>query len=300
MGELKKGKVFFTLMITFFLWGSSYVASKMIVDKVSPVLLSCLRCLVAAVPLGIMARKYFYIKIEKGDRKYFILIAVLGYFVNMNLLQLGVFLTGASTASLITSLTPVAVAVFAAIILKEKITGIKCICIVLALSGAMVIAGGAGGKGELLGIFSALLSTISWGVASVYIRKLTVKYPVIFVTACSMFLSLILLVPAGAVSCMVRPVHLDIQSIAVVLYIGIFSTGIAQFTWAKSLSILPASTCSLFHPMQAVFSALMGIAFLGEQFQITFLFGFIFVALDVFLCTWETIRQKRIEETRRS
>ena len=59
----------------------------------------------------------------------------------------------------------------------------------------------------------------------------------------------------------------DLRSVLVILYLGITGTGLSQYTWSKSLSLLPASTCSLFYPLQALFSALLGALILSEQFS---------------------------------
>ena len=90
-----------------------------------------------------MARKHFGVKIDRADWKYFAGVGVMGYFLTIFLIQLGISLTGASMASLVNSVTPVGVTIFAALHLKEKITPTKVLCLVLALVGTFVITTGA-------------------------------------------------------------------------------------------------------------------------------------------------------------
>ena len=71
---------------------------------------------------------------------------------------------------------------------------------------------------------------------------------------------------------------------------GIIGTGLAQFSWAKCLSMLPASTCSLFYPLQAIFSALLGSVILGETFTPYFFWGLALITLDILLNGWEANR----------
>lgn len=94
-----------------------------------------------------MARKHFGVKIDRADWKYFAGVGVMGYFLTIFLIQLGISLTGASMASLVNSVTPVGVTIFAALHLKEKITPTKVLCLVLALVGTFVITTGATGPG---------------------------------------------------------------------------------------------------------------------------------------------------------
>ena len=291
MESPSKNRAIIPLLITFFFWGSVYVAGKMIARDIPSQLLACLRCTVAMAPLLLMARKHLGTKIAREDWKYFFLVGFTGYFLTISLIQLGISLTGASMASLLNSLTPVAVTAMAALLLKEKITPVKCLCLVLALAGAAVVTSGADGQSDLLGILVVLFSVLSWGVASVYMRRLTAKYPAILVTTYGMAISLIFHIPAGIATALNQPVHLSWKTAAVVLYLGLIGSGLAQYTWTKCLSILPASTCSLFYPLQPVFSALLGALILKETFRPTFFLGLLLISADVALSTWETRRE---------
>lgn len=282
--------VYVPLTMTFFFWGSIYVAGKMIAQDVPPQLLACLRCVVAIFPLLWMARNHLHTKIQPGDWKYFLLVGATGYFLTISFIQLGISLTGAAMASLVNSLTPVSVTIMAALILKEKITPLKALCLVLALIGTVVISSGTTGKSDMLGIGAVLISVLCWGVASVYMRKLTAKYPPILVTTYSMVMGLIFQIPAGIFTAMNNPVTISPKVILVVLYLGVVGSGVSQYTWTKCLSILPASTCSLFYPLQAVFSALLGAMILHEKFHPSFLPGLVLIAADVAICTWENKR----------
>lgn len=287
MERTSKGQAFGLLFATFFIWGSVYVGGKFIAQDLPPALVACLRCTTAMVPLLLMARKHLGIKIDRGDWKYFFLVGSLGYFLTIFLIQLGISLTGAAMASLINALTPVSVTILAAFLLKERITPVKLACLALALAGTVVITSGADNQSEITGMIVILVSVVAWGVASVYMRRLTAKYPAVLVTTYSMAISLIFHIPAGIYSAAVQPAVFSVRAALVVLYLGFFGSGLAQFTWTKCLSLLPASTCSLFYPLQPAFSALLGAVILGETFTPSFFIGLLLISLDVALSTWE-------------
>lgn len=278
------------LFLTFFLWGSVYVAGKLGSAQLPPFLLSALRCAIAVPVLLIMARRHLGVKVERSDYKYFLLVGLLGYYTTFDLVQLGIQLTGASTAALVNSFNPVAIMLLAALLLKERITPIKLVCLALAMTGTLIVAGGAHEKGELLGILATLLATLVWGVASVCVRKLTAKYPPILVTTYGMAISLAAHIPTGLADALRHPPHIDAIGVLTVAYLALAGTAFAQFTWAQALARFPAGTCSLFYPLQAVFSALLGAALLNEKFTAAFFIGFAFVASDVALSVWETAR----------
>ena len=200
-------------------------------------------------------------------------------------------------ASLVNSLTPVAITVVAAIFLKEKITPVKILCLVLALAGTYVITSGVESGGAMLGIAVVLFSLISWSFASVFMRRLTAKYPAILVTALGMAVALCFHIPTMLVNVFAldAQVHFTPKVILVLLYLGLVGSGLAQATWTASLSYLPASTCSLFYPLQPMFSAILGAAILGGTFAPTFFIGMFLISLDVILSTLETRRLSRLE-----
>lgn len=290
-------QAFGLLFVTFFMWGSVYVAGKMISDDIPPALLACLRCVVGMVPLLIMARKHLKVKIDKADWKWFILVGGLGYFLTIQMIQVGIALTGASMASLVNAMTPVAVTILAAFILKEKITPMKCLCLALAIAGTIVITQGASEQSQALGIGAVLIGVVSFAAASVFMRRLTAKYPAILVTAYSMAISLIFHIPTGIITTLGKPVNVTPLAVGVLLYLGIIGSGLAQFTWTKSLSILPASTCSLFYPLQPAFSAILAAWLLGETFSPAFFIGMLLISIDVVLNTLETRRLSKAGNT---
>lgn len=289
--ENNNKKAYALLFLTFFMWGSVYVGAKFISGNVPPSLIACLRSCVGTACVWVMARKYRSIRLAKEDLAVLLGIGFLGYYATVNLVQLGIALTGASNAALINALTPVSVTIFAALMLKERITPIKLLCLVLALAGTAVITGGSESRGELLGVIAVLVSVATWGLASVQMRKLTAKYPPVLVTAWGLSVSLLFHIPTGIATYVTQGATLDLKSILVVLYLGITGTGLAQYTWTKSLSLLPASTCSLFYPLQALFSALLGAMILNEQFRPSFFLGLALICADVALNTWESRRE---------
>lgn len=296
MIDKSRGQAFGLLFLTFFLWGSVYVGGKLLTQELSPALVACLRCSTAMVPLLLMARPHLHTKIQREDWKYFILVGVLGYFLTIFLIQIGIALTGSAMASLINALTPVSVTILAALLLKETITPVKLLCLALALAGTVVITQGAGSQSELLGIAAVLISVVFWGFASVFMRRLTAKYPAVLVTTYGMAISLIFHIPAGILAYASQPVAFTPKIVLVVLYLGFFGSGVAQYTWTRCLSILPASTCSLFYPLQPVSAALLGAVILKETFTSTFAIGLALISLDVVLSTWETKKLAEAKE----
>lgn len=287
MEMLKKGKAFFLLFLTFFLWGSIYVAGKLVSDIPASVV-AALRCFIACFPLLMMAKRHFAVKIDREDIKYFIAVGALGYFLTVFMVQLGISYTGASMAALVNATTPIGITVLAVFILNEHITPIKIMCLVLAIAGTVIITFGADTHGEMLGIAAVLVAVLAFSVASCFMRKLTAKYPSIMVTAYGMVISMAFYIPSTIITVAREGgIRFSAKDVLVILYLGLVGSGLAQYTWTTVLGLLPASTCSLFYPLQPLFAAILGAIILHESFKPTFFIGLVLISFDVVLSAIE-------------
>ncbi len=291
----KTGIAYLYLLITFFCWGSLYVVNKFAMSTLSAPVVTCARSIVALIALLFMARKLPRTPIAREDRVPLILLGGLGYYFTVLLTSVGTQLAGASMASLVNSLTPVCITIMAAFMLKEKITLVRIVCLVLALSGTYIVTTNAQTDGQMIGVLLVLLAVISWSFASTLMRKLTARYNPLLVTTYGMAIGLVLHVPTAAVSLAISaPGSMQItwQNVLAILYMGAIGTGLAQSMWSKSLSLLEAGTCSLFYPLQPFFSVVLGVVFLGEHLGPRFFIGSALIAADVII---SCIYNKKLE-----
>lgn len=266
------------LIITFCAWGSLYVVSKFVLGKVPVLTVLFLRYLIAGITLLLILRKGEAKKIERQDYKYIFFIGFIGYFLSVGSQLIGIKLSSASVASLVNSMNPITITVFAAIMLKERLTIRKVICVILAVIGVYIIIGGLKGNGQVLGIVFSILSVISWSLVSVIVKKVTQKYTAIQVTTYCMFVAAACTLPCSAYELVTtHNVQFDFTAIVALLYMGLVCTALAYILWNKSLSMIEAGTCSLFYPVQPMVSVLLGCMFLGEKIDIKFIFGAILI-----------------------
>lgn len=285
MEKKNSASVYLYLLITFFCWGSVYVVSKYALGALPAPAVCASRVIVGVLALLFLARNERRPQFTKEDKKSLLIIAFFGYFCTQQLVTLGISLTGASMAALVNSLTPVAITVVAAIVLKERIDAVKIICLILAIGGTIVVALDSISGGSTIGIVSVLVSLVCWAIASTRVRQMTKKHSALIVTLYGMMLSLVFQVPVAAVSIILSPgsVNLTVSTVAAVVYLGIVGTGVAQLFWSRCLQLKEASFCSMFYPLQPVFSAILGAIILGETFKPLFFVGLVLIAADVVL-----------------
>lgn len=262
------------LVITFCAWGSLYVVSKFVLGKVPVVTVLCLRYFIAGITLFFINNNRKEKKIERKDIKYVLLIGFVGYFLSVGAQLLGIKLSDASMASLVNSMNPITIMIFAAIILKEKLTVKKVICVILALIGVYIIIGDVKGNGQILGILFSIFSVILWSFVSVIVRRITQKYAASIITTYCMFIATACTLPFSIIELITTSnLQFDWSAIISLLYMGVICTALAYVFWNKSLSLIEAGTCSLFYPVQPMVSVILGMIFLGEQININFIFG---------------------------
>lgn len=275
-----KGIAYLYLVITTSIWGSLYVVTRIALRTIPPITLLAIRYVLAfSVFYAILAARRregrSAAPIEPGDRKYLVLVGVLGYFLGVGVQIVGTKYAGASVASLINAMNPVCITFLAAIILKERLTFRKLVALVASVSGAYVILGGAGSGGAVFGIALSVLSVILWSLSSVLVRKLGTKYDPVLVTAWGIGIACACALPAAGVELALTPrgEMLSWTNLLCALYLGVVCTALPNFLWNKSLSMVEASTCSLFYPVQPLVSVLLGVAVLGESVGAKFILG---------------------------
>lgn len=107
MGLSEKNKNQCILLVTVMIWGSLYVAGRVVLPHVPALFLLFLRFAVSSLLLLGAARLRRLGKIRREDRKELLLVGVLGYFLSNAALLLGIQYANASFSSLINALSPV-------------------------------------------------------------------------------------------------------------------------------------------------------------------------------------------------
>ena len=262
------------LLLTFFIWGSLYVVSKTAMETMSPLFVLMCRYLFSVIVLFFIVKRKGFTKLRKGHKKIFFGIGFLGYFAAIACQLIGTHLVDAALSSLINSLNPVVMPIIAVIFLHEKISMRTCISIVMSVIGVYIILGvGGGGSINPIGIAVNILSVILWSASSCVVRGISEYYNPIQVSLYAMAIALIFTIPAAAIDYGFEPSHITLKGMLAVLYIALVCTALSHTLWNKSLSMLSATTSSLFYPIQPLTSAVLGIFVLGETITPSFIIG---------------------------
>lgn len=269
-------KAYLFLILTTSIWGSLYVVTRIALETVPPITLLFFRYVVASCALYVLVHKgEKRVRIQPEHRGTIFFIGAVAYFLSVGAQILGTKYAGPSVAALINAMNPIFITLFAIMLLKEKLTFSKVFALLTTLAGAYIILGGAKAAGTIIGGLFSLFSVVLWSISAIFVRRVTQHYNAITVTAYAVFVATLCAFPAASIELfLAHPSNIfSLTNLLCVLYLGVICTGLASILWNKSLSLVEASTCSLFYPIQPLVSVLLGIVVLGEQMSLRFILG---------------------------
>lgn len=251
--------------VTLLLWASAFVAIRHLGHDFSPGALSLGRLLVGAVCLGVVALGRGVPHPSRGELARIVAIGVLWFGVYNVALNEGERRVDAGTAAMLIQVSPVLIALLAALFLSERFTVYLGIGLALAFGGVALIglSTSPGGDRDLVGVLLCVVSAVVYSVSVILQKPLMSRNSAVHITwlACTV----------GALACLpfagdlvTETAHAPASSIAWVVYLGVFPTAIAFTTYAFALKHMSASSLGVTTYLVPPLTIAMGVLFLSE------------------------------------
>lgn len=237
--------------------------------------------------LGLFAKK------EKIERNDFLTIAAAAFFgVALNMLTFfkGLSLTTPISASVIMVTTPILVLVLSAIILKEKITSIKVLGILMGLSGAiLLIAYGQSlnaGENAVLGNLLVFVNASSYAMYLIVVKKLTQKYhPFTFIKWLYLF-GLVMVIPFSISEALeIQWQAINSTILLKIIFVVVFTTFCAYLFNIFALTKLKPTTLSSFIYLQPLLATIYALLVGSDKIDTIKIIAAILIFSGVFLVT---------------
>jgi drug/metabolite transporter (DMT)-like permease len=253
---------------TLVFWASAFVAIRHLGHDFSPGSLSLGRLLVGSVCLAVVALSRDVLRPTRREILPIVLIGLLWFGVYNVALNAGERRVDAGTAAMLIQVSPVLIALLAAMFLSERFTVQLGIGLALAFGGVALIAlatspDDPSGKGDLIGVLLCLVSAVAYSVSLILQKPLVRRISAVQVTwmACTI----------GAISCLPFAGDLVTQtrdapasSIWWLIYLGVFPTALAFSTYAFALKHMSASNLGVTTYLVPPITIVMGVIFLSE------------------------------------
>ena len=265
---LKMKKAYFFVVLTAFLFGTMEVACKAAGNQLDPFQLTFLRFAIGGLillPFAAAELKQNRIKLTAKDILILAGVGALGIPLSMVFFQLGVMNSNAATASVLICINPFFTMVFAHFFTEEKLNRNKFIVLAIGLAGLifMIKPWNIQEGNTVIGIVYMLLAAVFFGAYTVAGKVSVQKMGIMAQTSISFILgSLILFIIILITG---KPVVAGVtDSFILVLYVGIFVTGLGYYSYFMAIKNSDAATGSLAFFLKPAIAPVMAVIFLKE------------------------------------
>jgi drug/metabolite transporter (DMT)-like permease len=280
-------KAFFAVLV----WGASFVAVKIALKYVPPITLVWMRFAVGLVILGtaVVLRRQFSLPKPK-DWLYFALLGFLGITFHQWLQSTGLVTSQATTTAWIVASMPIFIAILGWLALKEKLSWLQALGILVAAFGVLLIvtrgslsalvSGKFGSPGDIL----ILISAPNWAVFTILSRRGLKTYPaalmMFYVMAFGWLFSSALFVGGRGWE--------SIHNIATdgwlaIAFLGILGSGMAYIFWYDALKVLPVAQVGTYLYIEPVVTVIVSFFLLSEKITPPGVLGGVVILLGVWL-----------------
>ena len=293
-------RTYSSLVFTMFLWGGTFIAGRMLAGSVPPIDSAFLRFFIASLAL-IPVVIYFEKSLPVPPFKCWIpllLLGMTGIFAYNICFFYGLQHITAGRAALIIALNPLAITLFAAIFLGEKLTLLKVCGVLTCLTGAILVISnghpqllfsGGFGPGE-----KALLGCVaSWTTYSLIGRQvLKTMSPLASVCYSSIIGTLLLAIPAMQQGLMNEVPNISSVGWMSLMYLGVGGTAMGFSLYYKAIQKIGAARTGIFINLVPVFSVLLSSMILDEAIKPIVISGGILILGGVSLTNYTPKRQR--------
>ncbi|MCX6132716.1 MAG: DMT family transporter [Ignavibacteriales bacterium] len=277
-------------------WGASFIATKLALREVSPVVVIWLRFGIGVVILGgfIVHRKELAFP-PRRELGYFALLGFLGITFHQWLQVTGLVTAKATTTAWIITTIPIFIALLGRFMLKERLGWDRIAGIFTASIGVILVVSHGDLRSILLGTLGTfgdslvLISAVNWAVFSVLSRKALQEHPatqmMFFVMLFGWIFTSVWFLAfhhAGEIT------NISITGWTSLLFLGIVCSGFAYVFWYDALKALSASRVGSFLYIEPLVAVIVAALVLEEPLFVAAFAGGALILAGVWLVNRRT------------
>lgn len=291
MEGTSRTKIYFLLFIAAVIWGFQPVCLKWLLPEWSPETITTVRLFLFGGILLAESYRREGIKILPDRQSFFMLFVMGSCYMMNNVFQFtGLRYTTVTNTTLIVATGPVLTALLAGIFMKERLSLISKLGVLISLAGTFVVI--SDGNPAMLydidfniGDVLCFLAQLSWTGYSLFSIGLMKKLSVLTVTGWSALFSAMLTSVYGIMEKGISVTPLSPIALGAFCYLVFLGGIIATIAWNEGVKAAGASVTSMFLYIMPVVGMLSGWLILDEYIDGVKLCGAAAIFLGVFLTT---------------
>jgi drug/metabolite transporter (DMT)-like permease len=287
--KLIKTRAHLSLIAANVIYGINYAVAKSVMpDQIKPLALVSLRSFVTAILFWITGLFLPREKVSTRDLLYIFGCSFFGVVINQIFFLTGLNLTSPINASILISTNPIFAFVFAALILREKITFMKGSGLALGLAGVLILILHNGtpdvGSITFIGDVITLINTISWALYTVIIKKMLEKYHPVTVMKWIFLFGSFTNIPAGYREWISMNWSLiTVRGYLLIGFVVIFATYLGYLLMSFGLRRLSPTIVSTYTYTQPMVAAYMASIMGQDHINLVMVISALLIFLGVFV-----------------
>ncbi len=244
-------------------WASTFINIKVLLLQLPPNTIAFLRFLIASLALGLYLLCTRQPAIRHQDWLRLAACGLTGVTLYNFLQNQGLRYAGSTDAAILAAMAPVFLALLAWLLLKERISCVQALGIIIALAGSFLVAtngslaGFALNPQRLFGDFLVLLTGLAWAIYSILVKTLLERYPATTVLAYTTFAGTLFLLPLSLAELPVNFAAVTLSGWLNIIYLGLFASAMAYLIWNLALGQIPTVTAAAYIYLIPVLTAAM-------------------------------------------
>lgn len=286
------------------IWGVSFLLIKVAVQDMSPAALLLFRSASGFVALAAILMVWRRRVFDPGWRSLlfsFVFMAVTNAVIPWISIAWGEERISSGLASILNSTTTLWTAVLIYWVMpSERPTWLNYAGVVLGFAGVVVLVypdiASHGITGDVLGALAVVLASLSYSVNALYQRRRMRNVSVFQVSIGQLAAGTVLALPIAATS--LPHVHVQLVSLAAVIALGAFGTGVAYLLYyyvMNSLGAVRAAGVTFLVPVTAVF---WGVVLLHETLTATVVAGMLVIMVGIVLTNFRRSPRRMLQAER--
>jgi len=285
---------YFLMLVTTLFWALGHPLGRILLRSVHPFQLGAVNLVIGFLSVFLYLLLTGQLKkltsISFRDTLFSLLLGVSGFFLYQILTFSALSRIPASMNAILVSTNVIFIAIFSAVFLKERVSGVKVIGILSALLGVVLITFNRGftfaSRVSLMGCSFSILAAISFALYSVFGKKVLERNDPMGVQTLALLSGAVLLTILSLLGTgFGELISAQRATWGLMVLLSVTMIGIAYPLWFFCLKRMQASHVSVYIYMTPVFAVILSLIILGERFTWVFWIGGAFVMGGIVIST---------------
>jgi len=287
-----KSYIFWLPLLAIIFWGASFIATKYLLDELTPETIISMRLILAIsllLTIALLQKRDFSINLKSHG--YILILAMIAVF-HLWIQVTGLKFTTASNTGWIIGTAPIFMALLGLFFFKEKLNTLKVTGIIIATFGLLMLVGNGNpanidlikNKGDLL----VLASAFTWGIYSMVNKKISLNYSPVMTILYLFIMMAIIIIPFTINDSAIKSV-VNLSGIGwiAILFLGLLCSGVAYVIWAYALREMESAKVGAYLYFEPFVTVIAAWILLREEITLFMILSGLIITAGVFLVNKE-------------